>query len=498
MIYESTRNSELKASASKAVLEGIAPDSGLYVPRNISNISLNISEMVKMDYRQMACEVLGRLFTDYSKEDIAFCVEAAYGNGKEGGKFYTQEIAPVSKLGDSYMLELYHGRTCAFKDVALSILPLLVTTAKKMNNDETETIILTATSGDTGKAALEGFKDVPGTRIGVFFPSDGVSAVQKAQMVTQTGGNTYVCAINGNFDDAQTAVKTVFTNNEVKESLKKEGKAFSSANSINIGRLVPQIVYYFYAYKCLCDNNTVSVGDKVNFVVPTGNFGNILAGWCAREMGLPVGKLICASNSNDVLTEFINTGRYNKKRSLILTQSPSMDILISSNLERLLYYASGCDNAYVASLMRDLSVNGEYTVSDDVKDVISEVFYAGSADENETCDALRKAFYDHGRLIDTHTAVAYKVYRDYREKTGDVTPSVVLSTASPFKFAQSVYGSLFGDEKADDFEYLELLSQKTGEKIPEPLNGLKERPVLHNTLCEKDEIMSFVNTVAGI
>ena len=495
-LYESTRNKDILATSSEAVLAGLAPDGGLFVMRDLDKMKADIKAMMSMSYTEMAEYILGILLPDFPAETMKECVRLAY------SKFDTDEVTPVAKAGDNWILELFHGPTCAFKDVALQMLPRLVTASKKMNGDSSETVILTATSGDTGKAALEGFCDVENTKIIVFYPDGGVSTVQKAQMTTQQGNNTYVCGIKGDFDDAQTGVKKIFSDSQIKELLNSNNKHFSSANSINVGRLAPQVVYYFYAYKKLVENNSIKLGDKINFVVPTGNFGDILAGKYAKILGLPVNRLICASNSNNVLFDFINTGIYNRKRELAKTISPSMDILVSSNLERLLYYVSGKDNALIASLMNDLSAKGEYTVPEQMLKTIQDEFYAGYADDAMTKQTLKK-YYDETKYVaDTHTGVALNVADAYKNNTGDNTPTVVLSTASPFKFSHSVYSALFGDNAAeqlhDEYAVMEDLSARTGFKIPAPLADLKNKPVRHDNVCEKNAMADFVLKSIGL
>lgn len=490
--YESTRNSSLVSTASKAVLQGIADDGGLYVMRNIEDKNINIELLQGKSYIEIAEKILSMMLDDFPEDKIKECVKNAY-----TGKFSSDDITPVVRVGDSYVAELFHGRTSAFKDVALSILPYLLTTAYDMNDLKGEVIILTATSGDTGKAALEGFKDVKGTKIIVFYPEGGVSQVQKAQMATQEGTNTYVCAIKGNFDDAQTGVKNIFGNEILRDELEKKNKMFSSANSINIGRLVPQIVYYFYSYMKLVESNVIKIGDKVNFAVPTGNFGNILAGYYAKNLGLPVNKLICGSNENNVLYDFISTGIYDKNRKFHKTISPSMDILVSSNLERLLYYVSGKDNKTVKNLMEQLNTSGKYEVSDEMKKVISDEFYADCVFKDETEETIKNVYEKHGYLLDTHTAVAYKTLETYKKRTNDKTVSIVLSTASPYKFSKSVYESLYNETDNDEFEIMQELSEKTGVKIPENLKGLKEKAVLHNEVCEKDEMEIYVRKISN-
>lgn len=489
--YESTRNKNINVTPSMAVLEGLAPDGGLFVMRELENNSVDMAKIMKMSYIDMAKYVLGILLPDYPQEVMSKCVENAY-----VGKFDTEEVTPIVKVGNKWILELFHGPTSAFKDVALQMLPQLVQASKKLNNDSSETVILTATSGDTGKAALEGFKNVDNTKIIVFFPEKGVSAVQKAQMCTQEGNNTFVCGIEGDFDDAQTGVKKIFSDEDMKNTLKDANKNFSSANSINVGRLAPQVVYYFYAYKKLVDNGDIKYGDKVNFVVPTGNFGDILAGRYAKMLGLPVGKLVCASNENNVLFDFINTGVYDRKRALAKTISPSMDILVSSNLERLLYYISGKDNELISSLMQSLNTTGRYEIPEAMKAAVKEEFFAGYADDETTKKTLKKYYESTGYTADTHTGVALYVADEYMEKTGDNAPTVVLATASPYKFSGSVYSALFGEDEmkkmASEFDIMRALSEKTGTSIPKPLAELENKAVLHKNVCENDGMKKFV------
>ncbi|HAQ39842.1 MAG TPA: threonine synthase [Clostridiales bacterium] len=491
--YESTRSSNLKTTASKAVLKGIADDGGLYVMRDLEHKNINIEKLKDKSYMEMAEIILNEMLDDFPEEKIRECISKAYTD-----KFSTDEVTPVVKVGDSYITELFHGPTSAFKDVALSILPHLMTASYEMNDIKGKVIILAATSGDTGKAALEGFRDVKGTKIAVFYPDGGVSQVQKAQMVTQEGNNTFVCAIKGNFDDAQTGVKKIFTDEKLINELRENNKIFSSANSINIGRLIPQIVYYFYSYIKLVENGAVKMGDKVNFSVPTGNFGNILAGYYAKMLGLPVNMLICASNENNVLYDFINTGVYDRNRKFYRTISPSMDILVSSNLERLLYYMSGKNIDEVKSLMEQLNSSGKYEISHDMKKKINSEFYAGCVFMEETEKTIKETFEKYGYLLDTHTAVAYKTLEEYKRQTGDNAVSVVLSTASPYKFSRSVYESLYGEKDGDEFEIMDELSERTGVPIPVNLKGLNKKPVIHTTVCETNEMGNYVRKIGGI
>ncbi|HOW23191.1 MAG TPA: threonine synthase [Sedimentibacter sp.] len=485
--YESTRNSGLKAAASEAVLKGIADDGGLFVMRDLENKHIPIKSLPGKSYLEIAEVVLSTLLDDFPEDKIKECVSKAYTD-----KFSTYEITPLVKVGDNYVTELFHGPTSAFKDVALSILPHLMRASYEMNHMTGEIIILTATSGDTGKAALEGFKDVKGTKIVVFYPLGGVSKVQELQMTTQEGVNTFVCAVKGNFDDAQTGVKNIFTNESLKKEMGERNKFLSSANSINIGRLVPQVAYYFYSYARLVEFGAVKLGDKINFAVPTGNFGNILAGYYAKVMGLPINKLICASNENNVLYDFIKRGIYDKNREFYRTISPSMDILVSSNLERLLYYLSGKDNERVRDYMERLNSWGRYEITGEMRERLRDDFYGGCVYKEEAQKTIRKVFEEHGYLLDTHTAVAYKSLEDYKIDTGDECISVVLSTASPFKFAGSVYEALCGRTKYDEFAIMEELSKKTGVKIPENLRKIKNKKIWHFEVCTVDEMEAFV------
>ena len=486
MIFRSTRGDSEELRAAQAIIRGIAPDRGLYVPSEIPAMPFDLSEMKGATYQELAKKVIGAFFTDYTEDEIAACVDGAYDS-----KFDTEEIAPLVKAGDAWFLELYHGKTAAFKDMALSILPRLLTTAVRKEHDDDKICILTATSGDTGKAALEGFAEVEGTEITVFYPDSGVSQVQERQMVTQTGDNTHVFAIRGNFDDAQTGVKNAFQDRELAAKLKEHGIRFSSANSINIGRLIPQVVYYIWSYLQLARQGAIQVGDKINIVVPTGNFGNILAAYYAKGMGLPVSMLICASNKNKVLTDFFRTGVYDTQREFYLTNSPSMDILISSNLERLLYHLSGDDPEEIKALMADLDSSKRYEVSDKIKAGLGQ-FYGGFADVEATNKTIGDMYKDNGYLIDTHTAVGYKVYEDYRKATGDDTPAVIASTASPYKFAKSVADSIGLPEQPDGFAYIREVEKETGVKVPEGLRDLDKKEIRHTGVIDTDEIKETV------
>ncbi len=484
--YYSTRGSENAKSAAEAVIQGIAEDKGLYVPERIPALPFEIKEMAGKPYREIAKAVIGAFFTDYTEEELEACVAGAYTD-----KFEEEEIVPVVKAGGADFLELYHGRTAAFKDMALSILPYLLTTAMKKEKEDKKVCILTATSGDTGKAALEAFADVPGTEIIVFYPNSGVSKVQERQMITQVGENTHVFAINGNFDDAQTGVKKIFNNQAFAEKLAGIGCKLSSANSINIGRLIPQVAYYVYGYLKMVERGEVRDGEKINIVVPTGNFGNILAAYYAGEMGIPVNRFICASNKNKVLTDFIKTGTYSTKREFYLTNSPSMDILISSNLERLLYHLAGNSGAEVRELMESLEKNKEYTVSEKIREGMKS-FHGGYCSIEETSETIGKLYEKEGYLMDTHTAVAYKVYDDYRKETGDETPTVIASTASAYKFAESVAKSIGIEAELNGFEYIEAVNEKTGVRIPKGLKNLDRKEIRHKGVIDIPEMMDVV------
>ncbi|SCP95119.1 threonine synthase [Anaerobium acetethylicum] len=493
LLYKSTRSENETVTASQAILKGLADDGGLFVPTEIPVLDIDMDTLAAMSYQQVAYEVMKRFFTDYTEEELKRCIEKAYDS-----KFDTDEIAPIVKADGAYYLELFHGATIAFKDMALSILPHLLTTAAKKNNVKNEIVILTATSGDTGKAALAGFADVEGTRIVVFYPKDGVSPIQEKQMVTQKGANTMVVGINGNFDDAQSGVKAMFNDKELEASMEKEGFQFSSANSINIGRLVPQIVYYVYAYAKLYANDEISKDEKINVVVPTGNFGNILAAYYAKNMGLPIDKLICASNDNKVLYDFFRTGSYDRNREFILTTSPSMDILISSNLERLIYRIAGSDATKNKELMSLLSGSGKYEITDSMKTELAD-FYGNYASEEETAAVIKQIYEDTNYVIDTHTAVAASVYKKYKAETKDETKAVIASTASPYKFARSVMDAI--DNKYDsmgDFELIDELSRISGVEVPQAIEEIRDAKVLHDTVCEVDEMPAVVTKFLGM
>ncbi len=485
--YSSTRGDKEKYTASMAILKGLAPDGGLFVPSEIPALDKSLSELSEMDYRGLAYEVMKLFLTDYTEDELKKCISSAYDS-----KFDTEEIAPLAEAEGSYYLELFHGATIAFKDMALSLLPHLMTTAAKKNGLDKEIVILTATSGDTGKAALAGFADVPGTRIVVFYPKSGVSPIQEKQMVTQRGANTKVVGIHGNFDDAQTGVKNIFSDKEFAAELDEKGFVFSSANSINIGRLVPQICYYIYAYTRLMKEERIKDGDKINICVPTGNFGNILAAFYAKNMGLPVGKLICASNTNKVLFDFFESGTYDRNRQFHVTSSPSMDILISSNLERLIYFIAGCDADRCAELMGELSGNGKYTINDSEKAGLKD-FYGGYADEEQTADQIAKIYKSSGYVIDTHTAVASYVCDEYKKATGDNTPVVIASTASPYKFTRSVMNAIDPEyDKKTDFELIDDLARISNVPIPQAIEDIRSAPVLHKTECDVDKMKDVI------
>ncbi|MDY6329213.1 MAG: threonine synthase [Lachnospiraceae bacterium] len=487
ILYKSTRSENETVTASQAILKGLASDGGLFVPTQLPKLNVSLEELSKMSYKETAYAVMKEFLTDFTEEELKSCIDKAYDS-----KFDTEEIAPLVKAEGAYYLELFHGATIAFKDMALSILPHLLTTSAKKNNVKNEIVILTATSGDTGKAALAGFADVPGTRIVVFYPKGGVSPIQEKQMVTQKGDNTFVVGIKGNFDQAQSGVKAIFGNKELEAEMDKAGFQFSSANSINIGRLVPQVVYYVYAYAKLLANGEITDGEKINVVVPTGNFGNILAAYYAKNMGLPIDKLICASNDNKVLYDFFTTGTYDKNREFILTTSPSMDILISSNLERLIYKIAGNDATKNKELMTSLTTTGKYDITDEMKAELKD-FYGNYATEKETAEVIKDIYEKTGYVIDTHTAVAAVVSRKYLKDTNDTNKLVIASTASPFKFTRSVMNAI--DSKYDsmgDFELVDELSKIGNVKVPNAIEEIRNAKVLHDTVCEVDEMTDVV------
>ncbi len=484
MYYESTRGN-FRATDREAVLQGIAPDGGLYIDKELASRPFDWKKCLSLQPLGMAEMLLKHMLPGF--EGMDELVKKAY-----DGKFSAPELTPLVKVGDDYVLELFHGPTCAFKDVALSMLPRLITAARAQEHISDETVILTATSGDTGKAALEGFHDVEGTKIIVFYPADGVSPIQKAQMVSQSGKNVKVCAIEGNFDDCQSGVKAAFAEINSKELLKGKGMRLSSANSINIGRLAPQVVYYFIAYAALIKEGRIAMGDLVDFSVPTGNFGDILAGYFAKLMGLPVGRLICASNANNVLTDFIRTGIYDKHRKFIKTTSPSMDILISSNLERLLYYVSEGDCKFIADSMKALADWGEYRVGLDVLLEIQDSFSAYCCNEEKTARTIKAVWDENSYLCDPHTAVAFSAAADYKKRESEGAPVVVLSTASPYKFPAAVLSALGESSEGDEFSMMEKLSAISKTPVPAALSGLKDKEVLHRDVIAKSEILNYV------
>ena len=497
MLYTSTRDKSVKVESAYAIAQGISKDGGLFVPTEIPQVDKSfIDSLVPLSYIERAKKVLSLYLTDFTAEEIDMCVSGAYAEGK----FSSSKVAPIKKIKEGEnILELWRGPTCAFKDMALQLLPYLLTVSAKKTVADKTIVILVATSGDTGKAALEGFKDVPGTKIMVFYPDDGVSPMQKLQMTTQAGENVAVSAIKGNFDDAQSGVKKIFTDKEVAKKLEENGMMFSSANSINWGRLVPQIVYYVSAYCDMIENSEIKNGEEMNVVVPTGNFGNILAAYYAKKMGVPVGKLICASNANNVLTDFLKTGVYDRNRKFFTTTSPSMDILISSNLERLLFHLADENDETIAKWMNELSAEGKYEVSADVKEKVLSLFDAGCCDDEETKDTIGKT-YENGYLLDTHTAVAVKVYRDYVAETGDNTPTVIASTANPYKFSAAVLKAVCDKdlEGVDEFAQVDLLREITGEICPEQLATLKGKEPRFTSCCEKENMIDTVYAMLGI
>ncbi len=484
MNYTSTRNRDIKITSAQAIAQGLSHEGGLFVPTALPEIGeKEITALCGKSYADRAFDIFKLFLTDFTDEEIKDCVTKAYGKN-----FDTENIADIAHLlQGTYILELWHGPTCAFKDMALQILPHLLTVSAKKTIPDKDIAILVATSGDTGKAALEGFKNVLGTTISVFYPEDGVSEMQKRQMQTQEGDNVFVCAVKGNFDDCQNGVKAIFTDESMAEELDRMGVVLSSANSINWGRLCPQIVYYISAYAELVKNEQIKYGEKINIVVPTGNFGNILAAYYAKEMGLPVNKLICASNANNILTDFINTGIYDRNRKFYTTISPSMDILISSNLERLLYHLSGENTELINKWFSALKAEGKYEVTPEVKAIISDLFYAGCCNDEETKAAIKDCFDSYSYLMDTHTAVAYKVYNDYKKTTGDNTKTLIASTANPYKFGKAVYEAVGGDPTdLDEFTVIEKLEEKTGTTMPIPLAATKNKAVRFNGVIDRE------------
>ena len=487
MHYTSTRKKLENVTSTKAILQGISEEGGLFVPKALPQMDFTLEELATWDYREVAYRVIKLFFEDIKDEDLRHCTNSAYDE-----KFDTDEITPMVHTKMASFLELFHGPTIAFKDMALSILPYFMLVSKKYNKEDKDVVILTATSGDTGKAALEGFANVEGTKIIVFFPQDGVSEVQKRQMLTTVGANTSVVGVKGNFDDCQTTVKELFADKEFGEEIAKKNYKFSSANSINIGRLVPQVAYYFASYGKMVKEGKIAAGDKINVVVPTGNFGNILAAYYAKQMGLPIAKLICASNTNKVLFDFLQTGTYDRNREFHLTNSPSMDILISSNLERLLYHISGEKQEVVCELMQALKTKGEYTISDDMKEALGD-FYGGYADDTVTEKYIKKVYEEEKYLMDTHTAVAYAVYDNYVKETKDTTPTVVVSTASPYKFTGSVMKAVDSKfEGVNDFTLLEEMHSLIKGDMPKAMENIANREILHDKVCEVKEMKQIV------
>ena len=490
LLYKSTRNAEKTVTASEAILKGLADDGGLFMPVSIPKLDVTLNELKDMTYQETAYAVMKQFLTDFTEEELKTCINKAYDE-----KFDTEEIAPLVKAGETYYLELFHGATIAFKDMALSILPHLLTTSAKKNKVKNDIVILTATSGDTGKAALAGFADVEGTKIIVFYPKNGVSKVQELQMVTQKGANTAVVAIHGNFDCAQSGVKAIFEDKEFAKEVEEAGYQFSSANSINIGRLVPQVVYYVYAYAKLLQNEEITEGEEINVVVPTGNFGNILAAYFAKQMGIPVKKLICASNENKVLFDFFQSGTYDKNREFILTNSPSMDILISSNLERLIYLIAGENAEKNSELMKSLKTEGVYTLTEDMRANLKD-FASGYATEQEVRDVIAEVYQKTGYVIDTHTAVAAKVAKEYTAMSEDNCKTVIASTASPYKFARSVMTSI--DEKYDaleEFDLIDELAKVSMVEIPNAIEEIRNAEILHTRECDADKMKETVREI---
>lgn len=493
ILYKSTRGDSSRVTSSNAILKGLAKDGGLYVPTELPYIDIPFKNMIPMDYKEIAFYIINKFFTDFDDSTLKNCIDNAYDD-----KFSSNLIAPLKNIDNNYFLELYHGPTLAFKDMALSILPHLLKASCKNLNIEKEVVILTATSGDTGKAALEGFNNVDKTKIIVFYPKKGVSPIQEKQMITQDGKNTYVIGIDGNFDDAQRGVKEIFSDKKFNDLLSKENYMLSSANSINIGRLVPQIVYYVNSYIQLLKNRDIKENEKINIVVPTGNFGNILAAFYAKKIGLPINKLICASNENNVLCDFINTGIYDIRREFKLTSSPSMDILVSSNLERLIYALSDDNSCLINSLMKELEVHGVYEINEDMRNNLND-FYADFATEEETSLSINEVYKNFNYVIDTHTSVAYCVYKKYRQKTNDCTKTIIASTASPFKFPESVVESIDNNyDVLSDFQLIDKLSNISNIEIPKPIKELKNKTIIHGSICKKDKMKSMITNILNV
>ena len=493
VLYSSTRNAGNKVTASQAILKGLSEDGGLFVPDHIPELECPVRELAGKSYQDIAYEVMRLFLTDFTEEELKSCISRAYDS-----KFDTEVIAPITEAEGTYYLELFHGATIAFKDMALSILPHLMITSAKKNHVKNEIVILTATSGDTGKAALAGFAGVEGTKIIVFYPKNGVSPIQEKQMVTQKEANTFVVGVHGNFDDTQTGVKTLFNDRELEQEMAAAGMQFSSANSINIGRLVPQVVYYVYVYAKLLEEGRIADGEPINVVVPTGNFGNILAAFYAKNMGVPIGKLICASNENKVLYDFFATGTYDRNREFVLTSSPSMDILISSNLERLIYRIAGNDTVKNAELMAALTKTGSYEITDQMKAQLAD-FYGGYADEQETAARIKEMYDNTGYVLDPHTAVASAVYGQYKADTEDQTKTVIASTASPFKFTRSVMNAIDAKyNEMSDFELVDELCRIGNLDVPRAIEEIRTAPVVHDNVCDKTEMKAVVKRFLGI
>jgi len=493
MNYNSTRGQAPSMNVCSAIIKGIASDKGLYVPEKFPRIENSWEELSRLGYKELAQLVLAPYLPEFSEEELKACLDGAY-----DGKYAAEEIVPVKKAGGAWFLELYHGPTAAFKDMALQLMPWLLTKSMEKQHEDKTVVILVSTSGDTGTAALKGFENVPKTRIVVFFPDGAVSPVQERQMRTASGSNASVFSILGNFDDAQTTQKQILSDQELLARMAEKGYTFSAANSMNVGRLLPQIVYYVWGYAQLVAKGAVKSGDPVNICVPSGNFGNILSAYYAMRMGVPVKRLICASNKNKVLTDFINTGTYDANREFFVTNSPSMDILISSNLERLLYHLAGNDAEEVRSLMDQLSKNGKYTVGSRVKEGLDGLFSAGFADEDEIIASIGKLYKEDAYLMDTHTAVGYKVWKDYAEKTGDDTPCLIASTASPFKFAAAIAEAIGTGQGKDAFDTLDRLEKATGLDVPQGLKGLRERCIIHKESIKREDMKHRVEELLGL
>jgi threonine synthase len=483
--YVSTRNKQKEINFYQAIVQGIGDDGGLLVP-NFDFTKLDLDKLIKLNYVDLATEILSTFLDEDGKELIHNACNNAYGKG-----LFPKEVVPVVKVGDNFVAELFHGKTAAFKDMALSLLPHLMTLSLKKLNEDREVMILAATSGDTGKAALEGFKDVDGTCIKVFYPLDGVSAIQQQQMLSQEGSNVKVVGIHGNFDDAQSAVKKAFTDERLKEVASKHHVFLSSANSINVGRLIPQIVYYFHSYFELVRNNEIKMGEEINFTIPSGNFGNCLAGWFAKNMGLPVKKYIVASNKNNILTDFFNTGVYDSNREFYKTNAPAMDILVSSNLERLVWFMSGKDGNKVNEFYEELAKDGVYKVDKETLDTIKSQFIGDYLNEDEVLETIKDCYKENKYLLDTHTACGYGALKRYQENTGDKTKTVLLSTASPYKFPDSVFFAIY-NEDLDVYTAIKELESKTGVPTPAPLVDIDKRPILHKETIDKTEILDFI------